>query len=457
MRGRAGVLVSGSSTLGARLRHALPTGSELPEETWQARHRAITLLLWLHVIALPFIGAWQHRGFTHSLLETVPVAGLGLAATVSGAPRVLRASLTTLGLVVSSAILVHLFHGLIELHFHFFVVVAVISLYQLWTPYLLGVGFVLLHHAGMGLLAPREVFNHQLAFDHPVLFALVHGGFLLAESVACLAFWRANEITLEAERVARAQAEETTAALTIAHAEISDLVAMLSHDLRGPLTSINGFTSILRETRPDLGSDRAQDLLRRMAEAGHNLEKMLDDSLSATALESNGMTSEPQPVRLDEAVRDVLDLMPTPLPEADLSRLEPVLALVDPGQLAQILTNLVTNAQKYGAPPYLFSTRGEGDEALIEVTDHGEGVPADFELRLFERFARADRHRSGGYKGTGLGLYISYRLAEANGGGLRHQRSETGGASFSLTLPQVSFPAARASSTDVRPSVEHAR
>jgi len=448
--------VGDSSTLRARLRDALPTGSQLPEETWQARHEAITLLLWLHVLALPFIGLWQDRGLGHSLAEAAPVAGLAMAATVSGAPRVVRASLTTLGLVLSSAMLVHLFGGLIELHFHFFVVIAVVSLYQMWTPYLLGVGFVMVHHATMGLLAPELVFNHQLAFDDPILFALVHGGFVLAESVACLAYWRANESTLEAERLARAQAEETTAALTVAHAEISDLVGMLSHDLRGPLTSINGFTAILRESRPDLGSDRAQDLLRRMAEAGRILERMLDDSLSATALEGNGVSSEPQPVRLDEAVRDVLDLMPTPLPEADLSGLEPVLGLVDPGHLAQILTNLITNAQKYGAPPYSLATRSDGEHAVVEVTDSGDGVPADFEVRLFERFARADRHRSGGFKGTGLGLYIAHRLAAANGGGLRHQPAPSGGAAFSLLVPRVSMPAARTAPADRPQPVEHA-
>jgi signal transduction histidine kinase len=445
--------VGGTSTLGARLsarlRDALPTGSALPEETWQARHRAITLLLWAHVVALPFVGLWQDRGLVHSLTETAPVVGLGLAATVSGAPRVVRASLTTLGLVLCSALLVHLFHGLIELHFHFFVVIAVISLYQMWTPYLLGVGFVLAHHATMGLVAPLQVFNHPLAMEHPILFALVHGGFLLAESIACLAYWRANERTLEDERAARESAEESNLALSTAHAEISDLVGMLSHDLRSPLTSINGFTQILREAH-DLPAERSDDLLRRIAEAGRNLELMLDDALSATALEANGLLPEPQPVRLDQAVGDVLELMPVPLPGADLSRLEPVLALVDPGHLAQILTNLVTNAQKYGAAPYVFATWVRGQETGLTVTDHGSGVPPDFEARLFERFARADRHRSGGIKGTGLGLYIAHRLAQANDGGLSHRRSESGGAEFRLTLPRVALPASRTQPGDLR-------
>ncbi len=434
--------MGGTSTLGARLRAALPTGSTLPDQTWQARHRAISILLWLHVVALPFIGLWQDRGFWHSLTEAVPVAGLALAATVSDAPRVVRASLTTLGLVLSSAILVHLFDGLIELHFHFFVVVAVVSLYQMWTPYLLGVSFVLVHHATMGLLAPRQVFNHPLAIEHPVLFAMIHGGFVLAESIACLAYWRANERTLEAERAARESAEETNAALVTAHGEISDLVAMLSHDLRSPLTSINGFTSILRGAE-SLPPERTADLLRRIAEAGRHLELMLDDALSATALEANGISPEPQPVRLDQAVSDVLELMPVPLPGVDRSRLEPVLALVDPGHLAQILTNLITNAQKYGAAPYVFSTWTDGARAGFTVTDHGTGVPVEFEGRLFERFARADRHRAGGIRGTGLGLYIAHRLAGANGGVLSHRRGSSGGAEFDLALPLVALPSAR--------------
>ena len=442
--------MGGTTTLSARLRDALPHGTALPEETWQARHRAITFLLLVHAAALPFIGLWQDRGFWHSLLEAAPVAGLGLAALVSGAPRALRATMTTLGLVLTSAILVHLFAGLIELHFHFFVVVAVVSLYQMWTPYLLGVFFVLLHHAGMGILAPRQVFNHPLAIEHPVQFALVHGGFVLAESIACLAYWRASERTLEAERRTRCEVEETNAALTTAHAEISDLVAMLSHDLRSPLTSINGFTSILREARADMSEERVQDLLRRIAESGRHLEVMLDDALSATALEANGLTSEPQPVRLDEAVRDVLDLMPTPLEAADVSGLEPVLGMIDPGHLAQILNNLITNAQKYGAAPYAFSCRSDGELAVLTLVDHGDGVPVEFEARLFERFARADRHRAGGLRGTGLGLYIAHRLAAANGGELRHRRHPEAGAEFQLTLPRVALPTARTEATDLR-------
>lgn len=430
-----------SVTPGRRVRDWLPRGAHLSEESWQTRHRAINLLLWCHVVALPFIGAWQGNGFWHSALEAAPVAGLALAAMVPGAPRAVRASLTTMGLVIASATLVHFFHGMIEIHFHFFVVVALISLYQSWTPYLLGVTFVLLHHAIMGTLAPDQVYNHPAAITNPLLFAGVHGGFLMAETLACLAYWKASERTLSAERLAREQVEEANAALARANHEISDLVGMLSHDLRTPLAAINGFTAVLREHWSTLSDERREDLLRRTGAAGHHLQSMLDDALSVTAIEASGLHAEPQPVRLDQAVRDVLALMVDAGDDHHLDGLEPVVAAVDPGHLSQVLTNLVTNARKYGAPPFTFTTATVGGRAVVTVSDRGEGVPVEFEDRLFDRFARADGHRTGSQKGTGLGLYIARRLVLANGGDLSHRRTDaSGGATFTVTLPVAVVP-----------------
>lgn len=424
-----------------RVRAALPRGDTLPDATWQRRHHAINALLWLHVVALPLIAAWRGENLGRALGEVALVAGFAAAAMVPGAPRVARSSLTTAGLMSSSAILVHFFDGLIEVHFHFFVMIAVVSLYQSWAPYLLGVSFVLLHHGVLGTLAPEQVYNHQWAIERPFLFAAVHGGFVLAESIACLAYWRASEQTVTAERRERAEAEAANAALARANSEISDLVGMLSHDLRTPLSVVNGFAEVLEERWPDLTDEQRQDLFRRITTAGRSLQSMLDDALSVTALDADGLSAEPQPVRLDDAVRDVLQLLADPLDDPDLAGLRPVSASVDPGHLHQMLSNLITNAAKYGAPPYRFDTRLSGGRATVTLSDGGEGVPPDFVERLFERFARADSHRTGEHKGTGLGLYISRRLAIANGGELRHRRpSEGSGATFVVDLPAASVP-----------------
>src|ERR1700712_4503527 len=159
----------------------LPRGGALPEHVWQARHRGICVLLWLHVVALLIIGVMRDRSPTQSVIGPAIVVALTAAAMWSGFSRTTRSLLATLGLLSCSAILIALFNGLIEAHFHFFVTIAVVSLYQSWRPYLLAVSYVMVHHLVLGTLMPMEVYNHRSAIEHPWIFALVHGGAVLAE------------------------------------------------------------------------------------------------------------------------------------------------------------------------------------------------------------------------------------------------------------------------------------
>jgi diguanylate cyclase (GGDEF)-like protein len=101
--------------------------------------------------------------------------------------------MATLGLVTTSAILVHLSGGLTEMHFHFFVVIGIITLYQDWLPFLLALGFVVVHHGVMGAIDPRSVYDHADAYAHPWKWAMIHGGFVLAASTVYLSAWRLNE------------------------------------------------------------------------------------------------------------------------------------------------------------------------------------------------------------------------------------------------------------------------
>src|SRR5919106_6396187 len=105
--------ISGVSTL-ARVRAILPSGSTITPESWGRRHRAILVILWLHVPTLYVLGLLQGYGPLHPFLETAVVALFAAAASVKGLSRDARASFATLGLVSSSAILVHLTGGLIE-------------------------------------------------------------------------------------------------------------------------------------------------------------------------------------------------------------------------------------------------------------------------------------------------------------------------------------------------------
>jgi diguanylate cyclase (GGDEF)-like protein/PAS domain S-box-containing protein len=201
--------------LGASGWQALPKGGVLSEESWRARHRGIVVVLWAHVLALPVIGVLRDQPLGGAVLEASVVGLFALAACLSHLGTTTRSAAATLGLVSSSAVLVHFFDGLIEAHFHFFVVVAVVALYQKWLPFLVAVGFVLLQHSVIGALFPHQVYSHAQGQANPWAWAVVHGSLILAESLTCLMYWRVSENALDREREARAQ-------LADAHQDLAD-------------------------------------------------------------------------------------------------------------------------------------------------------------------------------------------------------------------------------------------
>jgi PAS domain S-box-containing protein len=186
--------------------HFLPVGGSLPEDVWRSRHRFLLTLTWFHVVIIALVGplfgyrwdfslgAWFEDGTVlHTIAESLPVALFAGMAAYSGTSRAFRATAVGFGLMSSSAILVHLSGGYIELHFHFFVMIAFLALYQDWIPYLLAIVYVAIHHGVVGVLWPEAVFNHAAAFDAPWTWAGIHAFFVLWASVASVIAWRFNE------------------------------------------------------------------------------------------------------------------------------------------------------------------------------------------------------------------------------------------------------------------------
>ncbi|MGH2755673.1 MAG: ATP-binding protein [Actinomycetota bacterium] len=177
----------------ARLKRLLPKGMTLPDEAWVTRQRAICILLWAHALVLPLFA--MIRGYTplHGILEGAVVAVPAFAASVKGVSKLNRMIIGTLGLMISSGVTVHISGGVIEAHFHFFVMVAVVTLYQAWIPFVLAIGFVVVHHGVMGGIAPNDVYNHMPAIRDPWTWAAIHGFFILGQSAAGLAAWKFSE------------------------------------------------------------------------------------------------------------------------------------------------------------------------------------------------------------------------------------------------------------------------
>ena len=176
-----------------RLASNIPEGRGLDSSMWQRRHTVVVAVLWLHVGGLALFAMARGYGVAHSALEASSLAVFGLVATQARGGRRFRSAVAACGLMLSSALLVHLWDGVTEAHFHFFVMVALLSVYQDWVPFLMALGFVVLHHGAVGVLAPRAVYDHTDAVDHPWVWALIHGAFVLAAAAANTYGWLTSE------------------------------------------------------------------------------------------------------------------------------------------------------------------------------------------------------------------------------------------------------------------------
>lgn len=174
----------------------LPAGRPLDDEAWQHRHRTVVALLAAHIVGLAIYGAVRGYAVLHLGLELAGVAALAIAAArING--RTAQAVTGTLGLITCSALLVHLSGGLIEAHFHFFIMVGVVTLYQSWAPFLVAMLYVVIHHGTVGLIDPRSVYNHDAAINKPWLWAGIHGLFITGAALAGLRSWKYAEVERE--------------------------------------------------------------------------------------------------------------------------------------------------------------------------------------------------------------------------------------------------------------------
>jgi diguanylate cyclase (GGDEF)-like protein len=170
----------------------LPEGRLLPEAVWQQRHRSIVRLC-LAAAGLLVLFAWLRGGGQPAAVAVLTaVAGPVVLAGVPQLGRKGRAAATTASLMAASVALVHLWGGVTEAHFVFFVMIGVVSLYQDWVPYGIALIVVTLHHGLVGTMYPHAVYGHD-GQHGPWLWAAVHATFVLAASIAHLAAWRLNE------------------------------------------------------------------------------------------------------------------------------------------------------------------------------------------------------------------------------------------------------------------------
>jgi two-component system phosphate regulon sensor histidine kinase PhoR len=213
-------------------------------------------------------------------------------------------------------------------------------------------------------------------------------------------------------------------------------VANISHDLRTPLTSLRLLTDSLRDRRR---SDPAQEtVLDQMAGQIDVLQRITDGLIELDRMESGRSVFRLRPERLaglmGEAVESLRPQIAERALEVHVDVDADVSVLADRAQIVRALLNIIDNAQRYAPVASRIDIVGRRSEDLIEVSiaDRGPGILAADLERVFERFYRGDRARSGG--GSGLGLAIARHIVEGHGGTIRAVSPRGGGTRIHLTL-----------------------
>jgi signal transduction histidine kinase len=210
-----------------------------------------------------------------------------------------------------------------------------------------------------------------------------------------------------------------------------EFVAMASHELRTPLASILGFSQTLLDMPERLTSEQRAEFIEIINKQGLRLQRLIEDMLTLSRIESGALKSQIERVPVCEAVNRAVHALSAS--QIDVHCDAELAVMADPHHLHQILVNYLTNAERYGGEDVCVEARCEGDQVAISVLDRGPGVPASFAPELFERFTQAPD--SVGKGGTGLGLAIVRQMARAQGGDASYAPREGGGSAFTVSLP----------------------
>jgi signal transduction histidine kinase len=217
-----------------------------------------------------------------------------------------------------------------------------------------------------------------------------------------------------------------------------EIVSTVSHELRSPLTSVKGYTSLLMNRWDRLGDEQKRMMLEQVNHDADRVTRLITELLDISRLETGRLVLRRQMIDLSTLTDSVLDQMTMEYPGLEVTRHfdQPFPSVyADPDKVLQVITNLVENACKYGSPRGL-EVRGDAtdEEVALSVTDRGPGIPPEDLDRVFTKFFRRPEGKP---TGSGLGLWISRGLVEAHGGRLS-VRSITGqGSTFRFTLPRV--------------------
>jgi signal transduction histidine kinase len=242
---------------------------------------------------------------------------------------------------------------------------------------------------------------------------------------------------LALDRVRLFQAEhEARIALERADEVKTNFIALAAHELRTPMTTIHGFVTTLHHLADRLDDEQRMSVRVSLLQQTQRMASLIEQLLELSRLDAESIDINPERVDVRSQVEEIVHTAAADPASVNNDVPADTIAIVDRNALERIVTNLVTNAFRYGMPPVRVHAEQTDRHFRLSVEDSGNGVAPEFVPDLFERFTRSTGGRST-TGGTGLGLAIARSYARAHGGDLIYEDGVPHGACFRLVLPMA--------------------
>jgi signal transduction histidine kinase len=240
---------------------------------------------------------------------------------------------------------------------------------------------------------------------------------------------------LALDRVRVYQAEhEARVALERANEVKTNFIALAAHELRTPMTTIHGFVTTLHHLSDRLDDEQRETVREALLQQTQRMAVLVEQLLDLSRLDAEAIEITPERVHVRSHVEEIVTATAVDPGSVEIDVPDAAVAVLDRLALDRIVTNLVTNAFRYGTPPVKVRAEQTDRHFRLTVEDRGHGVAPEFVPDLFERFTRSEGSRATA-RGTGLGLAIARSYARAHGGDLVYEDAMPHGACFRLVLP----------------------
>ena len=241
--------------------------------------------------------------------------------------------------------------------------------------------------------------------------------------------------------------------------EQAEFISTASHEMRTPVASIEGYLGLALNPATAHIDEKARDFITKAHESAQHLGRLFQDLLDISKVEDGRMKNNPKIINVNEFLKNIFDglatkanekqlnyiFMPDIIDEGKEKSLQPIFyANIDPDHFREVVSNLIENAIKYTpSGEVVVNITGDDKQISISVKDSGIGIPAEDIPHLFQKFYRVDNSDTREIGGTGLGLYLSRRLAEAMSGNLRVESKYKEGSTFYLEIPRMNSSEAK--------------